>query len=151
MATTTVTRGTVEEHQLISDAQHRLELALIRAGMGRPHNWSTRLAKESRRLLELLQSHVDSAEGPEGLLTEIEKRMLAINDQVVSVLKDHRRLVNDCSALVSKVGHCGDGRADSLVDLRKSAASLMMEIRKHLALEADLIVEVLAQDHDPPD
>lgn len=151
MRTSPVTRGTVEEHQAITDAQQRLEVALIRAGMGQRRNWSTHLAKESRRLLELLQSHVDSAEGPEGLLTEIEKRMLAINGQVVSVLKDHRRLVNECNALVMKVGNCNDGHRDALIDLRKSAASLMTEIRRHLALEADLIVEVLAADRDIPD
>lgn len=146
MGSTTVARGTAEEHEMINDAQHRLEVALVRAGSGGQRNWSSRLARESRRLLELLQSHVESAEGPEGLLTEIEKRMLAINDQVVSVLKDHRRLVDECGALVSKASLCSDGRKDYLPDLRKSAASLMTEIRRHLALEADLITEMFACD-----
>lgn len=146
MGAATVARGTAEEHQLINDAQQRLEVALVRAGSGRQRNWSSRLALESRRLLELLQSHVESAEGPEGLLTEIEKRMLAINDQVVSVLKEHRRLVDQCSALVSKATRCSEGRKDSLPDLRKSAASLMTEIRRHLALEADLMTEVFSCD-----
>src|SRR5262245_55536123 len=83
---------TLEEHQAIVRAQQRLEAALTKGGTGRPRVWAQNVAVEMKLLYEELQRHVESAEGPDGLLSEMEKRMLAINERVVNVLKEHRRL-----------------------------------------------------------
>jgi hemerythrin-like domain-containing protein len=138
----TVIGATDEEHGHITEAQHRLEAALTKAAQAGNRKLAAQVESEVEELLKSLQAHVDSAEGPGGLLAEIEKAVIAINDRIVGLLKDHRRLLDDCTALRSLAQRYKAGDKESLRDLRHSLAALINEIRQHQARESSLIDDI---------
>lgn len=143
-----VIKATSIEHASIAEAQQRLENALTRAAQSRNKRWPAQVSAELQRLLESLRAHVDSAEGPEGLMSEIEKAVLAINDRIVAVLKDHRRILEECAELVSMALACNVEEKESLRDLRQRVAGLINEIRQHRGREISLIDQVFNSKDD---
>jgi hypothetical protein len=139
---TEAVRRTYAEHELLAQAQRNLEGALTTTGTLRQTAWAETVVTRLVDLRDALQDHIDSAESNGGLLSEMERRMIAINDQVVYVLKDHKRLVDECQSLIVKVGGYAAKGKVPLGELRKNAASLLANIRKHRSREISLIREV---------
>jgi hemerythrin-like domain-containing protein len=141
-----VVRRTLAEHDTLVTAQRKVEAALTSVATKRQRAWAETVANNLRNLQQALQDHVDSAESANGLLDQMENRMLTIDGQVVYVLKDHKRLIDECQALIAKVSsYAGAGKVP-LGEVRKNAAALMTNIRKHRSREANLMRDLFQNE-----
>ena len=143
---TEVIRRTLAEHDELVTVQRKVEAALTSIATRRQRAWAESVATNLRNLLHALENHIDSAESTDGLLDQMESRMLTIDGQVVYVLKDHKRLVDECQALISRVNTYVVAGKVPLGEVRKSAAALMTNIRKHRSREANLIRDLFPNE-----
>jgi hypothetical protein len=134
------------EHAAIVAAQQGLEAALASAAAGREREWAGRVATELRRLYDSMRDHCRSAEAASGLLASIEETMLVVNERLVEVREHHQKILDECEALLPEVERCAAGEVVSYAALRRRADALMIELRHHQALEADLVFEAFESD-----
>ena len=80
------------EHDALLAAMHRLEAALGSPAPGREREWATRVARDITPVYEALRLHADSAEGPNGLFSELE----AAQPVVASRIEELSRTIGGC-------------------------------------------------------
>jgi hypothetical protein len=141
-----VADSTASEHAAIVAIQQKFEAALASPAPGREREWAARVATELRQLYDLMRAHCQSAEAPSGLLKSIEETTLIVNERLVGVREHHQKILDECQALLPEVERCASGEAVSYAALRRRAASLTIEMRHHLALEADLVFEAFESE-----
>jgi hypothetical protein len=141
-----IANSTATAHADIVAIQRKLEAALASPAPGREREWAARVATELRQLYDLMRAHCQSAEAPSGLLKSIEETTLIVNERLVEVREHHQKILDECQALLPEVERCAAGEAISYAVLRRRAASLMIEMRHHQALEVDMVFEAFESD-----
>lgn len=139
-----LSRRTRGEHDALLEAMHRLEAALASPAPGREGLWSGRVAHELRPVRDCLRSHVDSAEGAEGLCRELAAARPELGYRVEQLRMEHAKLLEMASALARSLEP-----AQNLADfssIRQHAADLLATIRSHYAREVDLVYECFCTD-----
>ncbi|HEU4387711.1 MAG TPA: hypothetical protein VFV34_07940 [Blastocatellia bacterium] len=143
---TEVVKRTLVEHDKLVTEQRNVEAALTSVATNRQSEWAESVATNLRNLLETLEDHINSTESADGLLDQVESRMLTIDGQVVYVLKDHKRLVDECQVLISRISDYAAAGKVPLGEVRKSTAALMTNIRKHRTREANLMRDLFPNE-----
>jgi hypothetical protein len=141
-----VSDNTIGEHEAIAAAEQRLEAALVRPASGVEREWASRVVAEIKPLQDLLRSHCETSEGPDGLLLEIEDTTLIMNERLVDVKRHHKVLLDQCAGLLAEAKRCAAGEPVQPRDVRRRAASLMSEILHHHGIEADMMFEAFMSD-----
>ena len=136
-----VARQTRGEHDALLDAIQALEAALAAAAPGRERAWNQRVIEKLRAVADRLAEHVRSADGPDGLLAEIDATRPTLLHRVERLRREHADLLQQASALQRQVEHHGDGEEPNFRDIRQRASWLLNALRHHQAIETDLIFE----------
>jgi hypothetical protein len=126
---------TRQEHDALVQAMQRLEAALARPAPGREAAWNERVAETLRTVAGLLAEHVRSAEREDGLLGVIDLRFA---DRLRS---EHATLARRADALRARVERRPREAAVDVDQVRRYAERLLNALRRHQALEADMIFE----------
>jgi hypothetical protein len=156
----TLSHETRDEHDGLLVAMHRLEAALAGATPGRQQAWGARVQGDLHLVQEALARHVDSAEGPGGLLAEIDLTWPTMVHRVQRLRRDHTDLLRQANDLKRRVEQLCSAEwtayevcmADEVVedpdaaDIRRKAMQLLNALRSHHAREADLIFETFYTD-----
>lgn len=136
-----IARQTRDEHDALLDAIRELEAALAAAAPGRERAWNQRVIEKLRAVADRLGEHVRSADGPDGLLAEIDATRPTLLHRVERLRREHADLLQQASALQRQVEHHGDGEDPNFQDIRQRASWLLNALRHHQAIETDLIFE----------
>lgn len=136
-----IARQTRGEHDALVHAMQELEAALASAAPGRERAWNQRVIEKLRAVADRLGEHVRSADGPDGLLAEIDATRPTLLHRVERLRREHADLLQQTRALQRQVEHHGDGEAPNFRDIRQRASWLLNALRHHQAVETDLIFE----------
>ena len=137
---------THREHSVLLEAMHTLEAALAEAAPRRELAWNTRVIETLQTVEELLIDHVSSAEGPHGVLAEIDILRPTLMRRVERLRQEHAELLQQTKALRQHVAHYGDEETPNFQEIRQRATRLLNALRHHQAAETDLIFESLWTD-----
>lgn len=132
------TRG---EHDALVSAMHELEAALASAAPSRQRTWNQRVLAKLRTVVDRLREHVCSADGPEGLLAEIDATRPTLLHRVQRLRQEHADLLQQAQALLRQVENHGDAEQPDHGDIRQRSTWLLNALRHHQAIETDLIFE----------
>lgn len=136
---------TASEHEALAVARHRLEAALEASAPGREQDWAQRVAAACGEVQRLLRGHIESAEGPNGLLEEIERSApMAFTLRLRRLRTEHHRLQRALMALGRDAERVGQGEPISPSRLRRRLGRLLTRLSEHGAQEADLVLEALS-------
>jgi hypothetical protein len=135
-----VTASTTVEHDAILRAIQVLEAATASPSLGREAAWGQRVTTDLAPVVEEVIAHCQSAEGPHGLVRELElvlgrPRLLRVTSA------EHDRLAGEASEFLEWLS--SDPDVDSV---RTRAARFTADLRTHQAHEADLIYEAFFRD-----
>jgi hemerythrin-like domain-containing protein len=131
---------TRDEHDALVHAMQRLEAALARPAPGRETAWNARVAETLRAVAEALAEHARSAESEDGLLGMIDLRFAD------PLRREHAALVRRAGALRDRIEPRPGGAAFGFEETRRQAQILLNALRRHQALEADMIFESFTVD-----
>jgi hypothetical protein len=136
---------TVGEHEALVAARHRLEVALEAAASRREQDWARRVAAACEEVHRLLTAHVESAEGPAGLLEEIERSApMSFTRRLRRLRTEHHRLQRALMALARDSERAAQGEPISPRRLRRRLGRLLTRLSEHGAQEADLVLEAFS-------
>jgi len=133
-------RRTSEEHETIHHALHLLERAMTSPARRRERAWRRRCERDLRAVVSAIDAHGASAEGPDGLLPQLEQ-VLGRPQELTRARREHGELRERAAALVATLAQEGESAA-----VREQAEGLAQALRRHLALEADLVFETFERD-----
>ena len=130
-----------DEHDALLSGLRQLEVVLESLRPGPESDWRARASSELRRAAASIERHCESAEGPDGLLAQVERD--AGRSQNVSAAHDaHKQLCEQVRALVASLSK------DVEVDIvRERATRLVKLLLGHLDLVGDLVYDA-ALDSD---
>jgi hypothetical protein len=148
--TTTAARGgraaardTSRQHAELTDALVDLEAALASPSYRRRPWWRRRVGRELETLIEALVAHRQSAEAPGGLYDELEAR-LGKTPMLRRGLQDHNRMEEAARNLIPTIRRRALGSDEE--QARREAELLTRAVRRHQALEAELLLEAFNRD-----
>src|SRR5262245_61907049 len=96
----TFAQQTRAEHDALLEAMHRLEAALAAAAPGREREWNSRAFAALRTVHKALETHIASAEGPQGLFAELDLTRPALVRRVERLRHDHFDLLQRAEGLL---------------------------------------------------
>jgi hypothetical protein len=131
---------TSEQHDAITGAIQTLEAALASPGPGREAAWIGRVAQGLAPVLDAITEHSRLAEGPGGLVAELEAT-LGRPHALSVVAREHKRLASEANDLLESLQNEQDVSV-----VRARAARLTADLRTHQSHEADLIYEAFFRD-----
>jgi hypothetical protein len=138
-------RTASHEHDCIEEAMHVLEKALAAPTPGREVEWKQRAGAALAVVTDYVRQHVESAEGDDGLVAEVEAKVGTTRD-VRFARADHRRMVEDSEHLLKDLSeHAGDAGL-TVAEVRDRTIDITMLLRRHEWREADLILSVFDLD-----
>lgn len=140
-----VSRTTAAEHESLTHAMSALEQALVAPYPGRESEWKRRVATAAATVAEEVRRHVESAESDDGLLPQVEIRIGHGHDVTLARCA-HRDLAQETEGLIRDLPERADDPALTVPRIRERALQLMTDLRRHRALEADLILTVFDRD-----
>ena len=130
-----------DEHDALLGGLRQLEVALESLRPGPESDWRVRADFELRRAAASIERHCESAEGPDGLLAQVE-RHAGRSQNVSAAHRAHEQMCREVQALVSSLAQ------DVAIDVvRDRAAALAKLLHRHLNLIGDLAYD-LALDSD---
>lgn len=135
-------KATGRQHDQIAQSLVTLERALGGAAPGREAEWKHRAGAALAVVIDLLRQHVETAEGEDGLIAQLEIAQGHTRDATIAKT-DHRQMLEESSALLDDLAGGGDLAVE---DARERAARLVDLLRKHRWREADLILDVFNID-----
>jgi hypothetical protein len=133
-----LSKRTHTEQEDLLQAMHRLEAALASPAPNREENWAARVGKDLAVVQRALKSHVDSAEGPNGLLEELIRSSPRMQRRVENLRAEHQRLLLIAANLALGLQA---GPPHNFAALRREATALLNALRHDHATEVDLIYE----------
>ena len=140
-----VSRRTSREHEMMVRAVQALEGALASPAPRRERAWKQRIRRELATVVGSLQEHCESAESPEGILTEVELR-IGRASEVSQARREHDKLLRDAMSLLSALDEFQRDQELSYPEVRRRALQLTARLRSHQAREADLLMFAFQQD-----
>ena len=140
-----VSEVTSREHRALVQAVHALEDALASPAAGREAAWKRRVSRNLAVVVGSLQEHCESAEGPEGLISQVE-RAIGRPYELSEAMREHQSLARDAvDFLASLADHIAEERP-TVAEIRQRAFDLNSALRLHEAREADLLMQALQRD-----
>jgi hypothetical protein len=127
-----------ERHDELTAAIERLERALAEAGVHRERSWSERATPALDHVRHMIQAHADGVEESGGLLDEIQAVAPRLAKRVEAVRHEHASLKSRAAALADSMIY---REGLDVLELRSQAAGLLVDLRQHRAVEADLTYE----------
>lgn len=129
------------EHDALLSGLRQLEVALESLRPGPESGWRAGADSKLRSAAASIERHCESAEGPDGLLAQVE-RDAGRSQNVSAAHRAHEQMCRKVQALVSSLAQ------DVAIDIvRDRAAALAELLHRHLNLIADLAYD-LALDSD---
>lgn len=113
----------------------------IDAPIGRGPRWRRRVRRELIQLHSALGNHVRVTEGVSGLLSEIEDQAPRLARDVDVLRREHLALDAECAQLLQRVDD-----QQPLVEIRRSALTLLGRFATHRHHGADLVYEAFGVD-----
>lgn len=133
-----------QEHEAIVRAAEALERALASPAPGRERAWRRRARAELAVVVDSINRHISSAESAGGVLSEVELS-LGRTREVTAAQREHGRIAALAENLMRALN--GEGKqAPSYRRLRRLGLDLTSALRRHMALEADLVLAALEHD-----
>jgi hypothetical protein len=136
-------RATSREHGDITAALISFEASLASPSYKRRTWWRLRVRRDLEALIDALRAHRCSAEGSGGLLQELVLR-LGNSAEIRRAREGHDYMEKAAEALHALLGRRPQAGNEDLP--RKEAEILTRAIRRHEALEAELLLEVFNRD-----
>jgi hypothetical protein len=136
-------RATSQEHGDITAALVSFEASLASPSYKRRTWWRMRVRRDLDALIDALRAHRRSAEGVGGLLHELVLR-LGNSAQIRRASDGHDYIEKAADALHDLLGRKPHAGNEDLP--RKDAEVLTRAIRRHEALEAELLLEAFNRD-----
>jgi hypothetical protein len=140
----TASRNTQVEFGDLLQAMHRLEAALGSPAPFREQQWATRAGRELEEVRHALEAHILSAEAAGGLFDELNLATPRVAERVDSLRREHGELMERLSRL--ERGLEPSPQPADFSSLRREADALLTALRRHHALEVDLIFECFWTD-----
>jgi hypothetical protein len=138
-------RAARREHDCIEEAMRVLEKALVAPTPGRETEWIKRAATALAVVTDDVRQHVESAEGDNGLVTEVEAKVGLTRD-VRFARADHKRMVEDSELLLKELSEPAGGPGLAIAEVRHRTIDMTALLRQHEWREADLIMSVFDLD-----
>lgn len=129
----------------MAQALEALERALASPARGREQAWRQRVRSDLAKVNERLRAHCESAEAPEGILSQLEMTV-GRSYEITEARRQHRRMLEYASDLLAALSEHEGGSSPTAAEVRERAAQLTSALRRHRALEADLIYEAFDLD-----
>jgi hemerythrin-like domain-containing protein len=142
----TLVQQTCAEHDALLNAMHQLEAALASAAPGRENAWNEQVVARLRTVEDALREHVVSADGPDGLLAEIDITRPTLMRRVEKLRQDHAALLEQVRELKKLAELRGGNATPDFQRIRQQATSLLNAMRHHQHMETDLIFETFYTD-----
>jgi chromosome segregation ATPase len=133
--------ATVRSHRALVAAQAHLERALGSAQTGREQSWAEEVVSELRKARDLLSTHRNEVQSPQGLYRQIESEAPHFAPRIEGLIEDLTRIEEHAALLVEELRGICQGKHRHLLDIRPDAALMMTEIRRLMAMEADIVFE----------
>jgi hypothetical protein len=138
-----------------------MERALAAPVAGRERPWAVRLGTAVSELARVLQAHVQDAESPDGLFTEVDLTRPSLMRQVGHLCQEHADLLAVASRLQEEARCAAEaftfrasagtsvplpsappaGRVPDFGRLRQDAERLLRAVRRHREEETSLVLE----------
>jgi hypothetical protein len=138
-------RNTQAEFDHLLEAMHRLEAALGSPAPFREPLWANRASRELAEVRKSLESHILSSERSGGLLEELNLASPRVAERVDALRQEHSQLLERFTRLERSLAP-SDSQAPDFTSLRREADALLTALRRHHALEVDLIFECFWTD-----
>ena len=130
-----------DEHDALLGGLRQLEVVLESLRPGPESDWRARASSELRRAAASIERHCESAEGPDGLLAQVE-RDAGRSQNVSAAHRAHEQMCRNVQALVSSLAQ------DVAIDVVRERGTVLAElVRRHLELVGDLVYDA-ALDSD---
>ncbi len=133
------------EHGTIVTALHMLEKALASPAPGREASWKRRAGAALVVVVDSLNVHCESAEKRGGVLAEAEVA-LGRPPELRQARSQHEQMLRDARQLLSDLEERADDKKLTYREVRRRGWRLAADLRRHQALEADLIMEAFERD-----
>jgi hypothetical protein len=137
---TAATRARQEDDALVA-AKSRLEAALATVPPPAEHEGNEAFLAAVRALHEALASHVTTAEGPNGLMSQIDRTRQTLVRGVDRMHDEHGDLLQYAAGLREQVERLSPEPRPISDEIRTAASQLLEGLRDHQAREDDLIYE----------
>jgi len=124
-----------QEHESILQALRGVERSLDELGQAAGTGWQERARADLREVAASIARHCWFAESPEGLVAEAE-REAGRSRHVTEAHREHRQLAELAHELAGALTNDVEAGV-----LHQRAEELLATLRKHLALEVDLIYD----------
>ena len=129
------------EHDALLSGLRQLEVALESLRPGLESSWRVGADSKLRSAAASIERHCESAEGPDGLLAQVE-RDAGRSQNVSAAHRAHEQMCRNVQALVSSLAQ------DVAIDVVRERGTVLAElIRRHLELVGDLVYDA-ALDSD---
>jgi hypothetical protein len=129
------------EDNALTAAKDRLEAALAMAGAEQNRQWHELVMADVSAVREALERHASSADGPDGLIAQIDPTRQTLVRGVDRMRGEHANLLQQTEALLGQLQrHCNGGLPNAEENWQ-AATQLLDALREHQANEDDLIFE----------
>ena len=129
------------EHDALLSGLRQLEVALESLRPGLESSWRVGADSKLRSAAASIERHCESAEGPDGLLAQVE-RDAGRSQNVSAAHRAHEQMCRNVQALVSSLAQ------DVAIDVVRERGTVLAElVRRHLELVGDLVYDA-ALDSD---
>ena len=129
------------EHDALLSGLRQLEVALESLRPGLESSWRVGADSKLRSAAASIERHCESAEGPDGLLAQVE-RDAGRSQNVSAAHRAHEQMCRNVQALVSSLAQ------DVAIDVVRERGTVLAElVRRHLDLVGDLVYDA-ALDSD---
>lgn len=167
MSAKSITPERRPREDLLAAAIERFEHAAAAPAPGRERDWAAGLDAALASLQDTFPRHLETAEGPDGLFTEIDLTRPSLTRKVGQLRTEHRSLPETVGSLREQVRQLGRAfepavspgdlakplpppeatlsRADP-ESVRRSADQLLSALKLHRDLEVDLVLESVDTD-----
>ena len=141
---------TAREYDAMVRAVHALERAIVSPAPGREEAWKQRAGAALTVVVDELRQHRESAEKPDGLVAAIEAA-IGRPRELSRAISGHESLVESAGGLLTDLADDALRSELACEDVRERVVTLTAALRRHQAVEADLILQAFDQDIGPGD
>ncbi len=127
-------------HQAMLDLEHSMQSPAATP------DWREKLVVELRDLSQALDDHIETVEGPEGIIEQAVTRAPRTEARGQRLRDDHPVLRSQLSDVLDRLEEADDLDEDVVVDIRGDVVELLVGLYRHRAQGSDFVWEAYDLD-----